>query len=374
VKRYSFKKNNIMNNLIQYLKKVKDYRRKQGQKYPLWVIILIVIFGLMAGHTEYRALEAFGKSQQLIWLKYFQVKLDSMPSYSTIRRAMTGIDWAELIEIFNQWASELMADDTEINWFAIDGKCLRSTVQNCCENRQNFVSIISVFSQKNGLVLHLDKICNNETSELSKVQDIVRDIDCTNQVFTLDALHCQRATVTKIIAGGNNYLVAVKKNQRNLYKSLESHAKTTQPLQIYTTVDKSHSRHITRKVAVFEVPKDVQMNWMGSARFIEVNRSGTRGFKTYQQTMYYLTSQIETAKIFSEKIQGHWGIENKLHWVKDVLFHEDKSGHHQEGPATNFSVLSTIAINLWRLVGFSSITEGRRWLCNRFWLLPTLLA
>ena len=100
---------------------------------------------------------------------------------------MTGIDWAELIELFNQWAGELMADDTEFNWFAIDGKCLRSTVQNCCENRQNFVSIISVFLPKNGLVLHLDKICNNETSELSKVQDIVRNIDCKNQVFTLDA-------------------------------------------------------------------------------------------------------------------------------------------------------------------------------------------
>jgi hypothetical protein len=86
-----------MDSLIEYLKLVKDFRRKQGQKYPLWWILLIVILGLMAGHLGYRALGGFAKSQQQTFTEFFKLRLKKAPSYSTIRRAIQGVDWAELI-------------------------------------------------------------------------------------------------------------------------------------------------------------------------------------------------------------------------------------------------------------------------------------
>lgn len=163
-----------MNSLIEYLKKVKDFRRKQGQKYPLWQILLIVIFGLMAGYLEYRALGDFAKSQQSLLRKYFHIRSPQSPSYSTIRRAMMGVDWANLIDVFNQWAGQLAIGDEECQWLAIDGKSLGSTVEYYRGSQQNFVSIISVFCQKNGLVLYLAKIENKHKSELHHVQDIAR--------------------------------------------------------------------------------------------------------------------------------------------------------------------------------------------------------
>jgi len=363
-----------MNSLIEYLKKVKDFRRKQGQKYPLWHILLIVIFGLMAGYLEYRALGDFAKSQQSSLRKYFHIRSSQAPSYSTIRRAMMGVDWSNLIDIFNQWASELAVGDEEFQWLAIDGKSLKSTVEYYRGSQQNFVLIISVFCERNGLVLHLSKIENKHKSELHQVQDIARNSGIQNKVFTLDALHCQKQTVQAITEGGNDYLIAVKKNQPTLYKTLKNISETTAPVSQNLTEDISHGRNIRRKVSVFELPDTIKSLWAKSQRFIKVERSGTRGGKLYQETAYRLSSRQETAQIFAENIRGHWGIENKLHWVKDVIFKEDKSRLHQFQPMTNFSILSTIAINLFRILGFSSITKGRRWLGERFSLLTILLA
>jgi predicted transposase YbfD/YdcC len=113
--------------------------------------------------------------------------------------------------------------------------------------------------------------------------------------------------------------------------------------------------------------------WANSQTFLLVKRSGTRGLKPYQGTAYYLSSRQENAEVFGHKIRGHWRIENQLHWVKDVIFQEDKSPLHQFGSVTNFSIISTIAMNLFRILGFLSVTEGRRWLCERFWRLTILL-
>ncbi len=78
--------------------------------------------------------------------------------------------------------------------------------------------------------------------------------------------------------------------------------------------------------------------------------------------------------IFNKIIRGHWTIENQLHWVKDVILGEDKSQIKDFNPATNMSILQTIGMNLFRSRGFISITEGKRWLANKWDRLMILLA
>jgi hypothetical protein len=168
--------------------------------------------------------------------------------------------------------------------------------------------------------------------------------------------------------------MAVTQNQFSLYQCLEHQAKTTRPLSQNLTEDISHGRHITRKVSGFQAPDAVQSMWANNQRFILVKIiSGTRGLKPYPETAYYLSSRQDNAEVFGHKIRGHWRIENQLHWVKDVIFQEYKSPLHQFGSVTNFSILSTIAMNFFRILVFLSVTEGRRWLCERFWRLTILL-
>ena len=77
-----------MNSLIQALKKVKDFRKLQGQRHPLWRVLLIIILGLMQGYTGYRALGDFARFNQDLLLTTLNIVPERVPSYSTIRRVM----------------------------------------------------------------------------------------------------------------------------------------------------------------------------------------------------------------------------------------------------------------------------------------------
>jgi predicted transposase YbfD/YdcC len=107
---------------------------------------------------------------------------------------------------------------------------------------------------------------------------------------------------------------------------------------------------------------------------IKVTRSGERENKPDKEVAYYISNLKKDAEIFAKIIRGHWGIENRLHWVKDVIFKEDESEIKDFNPATNMSILLTIGINLLRSCGFISITEGQRWLDRKWNRLMILLA
>jgi hypothetical protein len=86
---------------------------------------------------------------------------------------MRGVEWENLIEIFPQWASQLTMANNEYEWLAIDGKSLRSTLEHYGRSQQNFVSMISVFCQDNGLVWYA-QIENKHQSEIHQVKEIAR--------------------------------------------------------------------------------------------------------------------------------------------------------------------------------------------------------
>jgi len=138
----------MLNNLIEKLKAVKDFRSNQGKRYPLYLVLLIIILGIMEGYVSYRALGDFSKNKKEIILKMFGINLDNTPEYSTIRRVMIGVDWKELLKIFNIWAHEEYADRDDINYLSMDGKSLKSTVVEYDNEKQNFIVFVSLFSQQ----------------------------------------------------------------------------------------------------------------------------------------------------------------------------------------------------------------------------------
>ena len=96
---------------------------------------------------------------------------------------------SDLVESFNQWASQLATPNDLTNWVSIDGKCLRSTCKNSENSYPNFVSIVSLFSPTSGWVLNLQNFQNKKSSEIGQVQELVRNYPLSGKVFTLDALH-----------------------------------------------------------------------------------------------------------------------------------------------------------------------------------------
>ena len=309
----------MINSLIKKLKSVKDTREDKGKRHPLWVILMIVILGNMLGFSSYRALGDFTCFYQTQLCSFLQIQNKQMPSYSTIRRVLKSLETQLLINIFNQWVESFFNHEGEENlWCSLDGKTLRNTLTNECDKMQNFVVLISLFCQKTGLVLNLETYESKEASELKTVQKQCQKIVWENLIMSLDALHCQKETTEIITKGGNDYLIAVKKNQPSLYKKIEKIAKEKQADSECIKQDNSHGRKIERKVSVWEnkeVRKNSVLNKFSEIKsLIKVERRGTRGKKEYKQIMYYISSKKEKAEVFLEKIKDHWKIENRLHW------------------------------------------------------------
>ncbi len=152
-----------MNSLIEALKKVKEFRQGKGKRHPLWIVLLIIILGIMQGYTGYRALGDFSKSNRRLLSTTLSIVPQRVPSYSTIRRVILGVGWSNLLQIFNEWAIELLPKNYLRSWIAIDGKSLRSTIKNYSSNSQNFVVIVSFFSQEFGVVLNVNRFENKKS-------------------------------------------------------------------------------------------------------------------------------------------------------------------------------------------------------------------
>ena len=169
-----------------------------------------------------------------------------------------------------------------------------------------------------------------------------------------------KKTCKLIIDSGNDYVIAVKDNQPKLHQQIQEVAATKPPASRDVSRERTRNRVTQRTVSVFHQNIDVSPDWPGLKSLIKVERIGTRAGKKYHEVVCYISSLMATAAEFAAGIRGHWGIENRLHWVKDVLFEEDTSRLLAGNAPANFSVMRATAINLIRRNGYDSITNYQR--------------
>ncbi|NEP46675.1 MAG: ISAs1 family transposase [Okeania sp. SIO2H7] len=167
-----------------------------------------------------------------------------------------------------------------------------------------------------------------------------------------------------MIDSKNDYVIAVKNNQKELLAKIEEKTRTDKPVSSVTDVETISGRRTTRTVEVYRKCQEIDTGWKGVKTFIKVTRSGTRGGEPYQSKVYYISSKEAEAQLFAQGIRGHWRVENQLHWVKDVVLKEDNLPIHQNNAATNFSVIRNIILNILRWFGYTSITQAQRFLSN----------
>lgn len=179
------------NSLIDYLKQIPDFRQSSGCRHPLWLVLLIVIMGIISGDWGYRGLGRFVERHRRELIKLLSIPQARLPSYSTIRRVLVGLDYEELEKTFNQWASQYGQMPSH-QWLSIDGKGLKNTVTDYAVSEQNFINVVSVFSHQRGIVLGVKVMENKKTSEITTVRELLEILDLKGVVFTLDALHCQK--------------------------------------------------------------------------------------------------------------------------------------------------------------------------------------
>lgn len=149
-----------------------------------------------------------------------------------------------------------------------------------------------------------------------------------------------------------------------------------QPIRQYQDTEKTRDRLIQRIIEVFEPPKDIDPQWSGINCVVKVFRQGIRGQQPYQskEPTYYICSLSAYSSAIPKGVRNHWHIENRLHWIKDVIFQEDISPRLNGFASINLSILKSWVINLLRSQGYDSITEGISYLSHNLKLIGSLCA
>jgi predicted transposase YbfD/YdcC len=145
-----------------------------------------------------------------------------------------------------------------------------------------------------------------------------------------------------------------------LYKDIEQTAATADCLDSHKSDDKGHGRVEKRRVTVYNASENPKLKvWMGLKTYIVVERWRTeKGVEKHEKSLYISDLQL-SAQAYYEGTRGHWGIENRLHYVKDVIHNEDNNGVTSGNAPVVLAVCSTIAINIHRKEGYDSISHGQ---------------
>jgi predicted transposase YbfD/YdcC len=169
-----------------------------------------------------------------------------------------------------------------------------------------------------------------------------------------------KKVVAEIVASGNHYLIQVKANQPTLYQAIEATIQAQSPQQTSFSQEKGHGRQSEWVVCSYKVTDEaLQAIWKNLFMFVVVRRFTLREGKEVEDASYYITDVQKEAKWYQENIRGHWHIENRLHYVKDVVLNEDHNHIQDHNRAVNVAVFNTFAINILRNEGFDSITKGK---------------
>lgn len=169
-----------------------------------------------------------------------------------------------------------------------------------------------------------------------------------------------KKTAEVIIDSGNDYLGALKGNQSGLLKAVETHF---EPQQIDQKINKGHGRIEKRTVSITHQLKGIP-NFPGLKTLIRVEslrqvyRANTIEVST--ETRYYVASFIDTAQAFGERIRGYWGVENKVHHVRDVTQGEDASRIRTVPLVQSWVIARNFALNLYREHGFHNMAQAQR--------------
>lgn len=191
---------------------------------------------------------------------------------------------------------------------------------------------------------------SNEITAIPKLLDL---LSLDGAVVTIDAMGCQKAISEKIIEGGGHYVLAVKGNQSALHSQITKHFNNLFDMQHNNFVDTSvmeqtnRGRHEVRKCWATEKLDWLEGKelWAGLKTCAVIKSERTIGETTTVETRYYISSIEGDAESLNQIIRAHWGVENSLHWIMDVVFGEDYSRVRTVNGAENMSAIKHVALN-----------------------------
>lgn len=331
---------------------IDDPRALYNQCHSLYDILVIAICAVISGADGWNDIETFGNSREA-WLRTFLRLPYGIPSHDTFQRVISRIDSNQFSHCFLRWIQTL-ATQFQDETIAIDGKKLRRSFDHTTD--RNPIHMVSAWASEQRLVLAQSKV-DEKSNEITAIPELLRVLDITGAIVTIDAMGCQKEIATQIINGDGDYILALKDNHPKLAADVRQLFADSQQDDIiiptrtsYETVERRHGRTERRIYTVIDAPAHIHgyHEWDELKTLIQVETERSDRTTTLQEKRYYISSVCGDAERIGTAIRHHWGIENSVHWVLDVVFREDESRINTNDGAQNFAILRHIALNLLR--------------------------
>ncbi len=348
--------------LYQRLCGLSDSRQRRGRRYELAVIWVGVLLAKLAGENKPEGMAEWVQLRSAFFVDVFQLKRAAMPCAMTYRRVLAeAVTISELDHLAREYLLSWPGAGQSVQ-LALDGKTARGVRAT---DQTRGLHLLAAYLPREGIVLMQIEVASH-LNEITAAPDLLKVLDLQGKIVTGDALLAQRALSQVIGAAGGDYVWTVKDNQPKLRRDIEQLFEPetclpgTRPVitdkRTAQTVEKNRGRVETRCLTTCSLlTESSDWPYLQQVFKLERRRVMIATGEIQPETVYgvtSLTAQQASPQRLLELNRGHWGIENGLHYRRDVTLREDAG-------RTKFKRFGQVIASLNNLI--SGLTIGRGW-------------
>jgi predicted transposase YbfD/YdcC len=338
--------------LLDLLAQVPDPRRKRGRRHRLAGLLAVGISAVIAGSKSFAAIGQWAADagpEALAVLGAARGPADE----STFRRVFALVSADVLDRVLGAWLWTRAVQVGGRLVVAIDGK----TVRGARNKNGKAPHLVAALAHGIGAVLGQVAV-DEKSNEIPAVRDLLKAFaDLAGAVLTIDAMHTQHDTARAILGRGADYVMTVKANMPTMYQQLKKLPWARVPA--VSSVSTGHGRRARRTIKIALAPAWIEFD--GAAQVAQLRRTVTKKGKKTVEVVYLITSDRDAGPaVLAAWARGHWHIENKLHWVRDVTYQEDKSLVRTGNAPRVMATLRSLAISILHLDGHANIAAANR--------------
>ncbi|MBA3441027.1 MAG: ISAs1 family transposase [Pyrinomonadaceae bacterium] len=355
--------------LLAALAHVTDQRSARGVRYDLAPVLVLMVLAKLSGEDRPSGI-AHWVSLRAAWLvKALGLKWKRTPHDATYRRVMaSAIDVGELEAVVSRFLQPAPSEGVALI-INLDGKSLRGTIP---AGQTQGEHLLAAYHPEAGVVL-LQIAVGSKENEISAAPRLLQALDLSGKIVTGDAMFAQVELSRQVVAAGGDYLWVVKDNQPSVRDHIETlfvsertaRGPVAHDFQSATTIDKGHGRLEQRTLTASSLLNEY-LGWPGVGQVFEIEREVIElASQQRRHEIVYGISSLNGAAADAARLlsisRAHWGIENGLHYRRDVTFKEDATRMKNGTAAQVLAILNNLALGLIRRAGFDNAAEARRW-------------
>jgi predicted transposase YbfD/YdcC len=361
----------LMDEVLCHFEELEDPRSDINRKHPLVSVIVISIMGVLAGASGPTGIAMWAKLNAS-FVKSVLPLPHGIPGKDVFRRVLCALKPEAFQSCFANWIEALRAaaeTATAVDQptYAVDGKTLRRSHDG--KKGLGALHSVSIWASEYGITLG-EVATDQKSNEITAIPEVLKLVDITGAIITIDAMGTQKAIAEQIVDGGGDYVLALKANQEKLHdavidymtEQMENNYADVEVRQ-HTTKDKAHGRIEERQYIQMPAPQTLPgfENWKKLTTIGMVILNCLRGKKETTETRFFISSLDVGVKRFAKAVRNHWGIENTCHWSLDMTYREDESRIREVNARENFAWLNRFTLSLLKQhTGKGSLAMKRR--------------